>query len=115
MKKYLILIGLIVVIGGAIFIAVKLTDQSGQEIANLPEEAVPQISILSPTFGQQFDLGSPVVVDAFAYAADPVTSIELWIDGQLLGLQEAPEEGISPFTTSFQWSKSRKMKGITNT
>ena len=103
MKKIWILLGLIIVIGGAIFAVVKLTGQSGQEIANLPEEPVPQISILSPSFGQQFELGSPVVVDAFAYAADPVTLVELWIDGQLLGEQGAPGEGELPFTPQFLW------------
>ena len=103
MKKIWILLGLIVVIGGAIFVVVKLTDQSGQEIANLPEEPVAQISILSPAFGEQFELGSPIVVDAFAFAADPVTLVELWIDGQLLGEQAAPGEGELPFTPQFLW------------
>lgn len=110
MKKIWILLGLIVIVGVAIFAAFKLTGQSDQGIAYLPEEPVAQISILSPTFGQQFELGSPVVVDAFAFAADPITSVELWIDGQLLGSQTASGEGESPFMAQFLWSP--QMEGL---
>jgi hypothetical protein len=103
MKRIWILLGLVVVIGGAIYVVVKLADQTDQGIAHLPEEPVSQISILSPAFGQQFELGSPVVVDAFAYAAAPIASVELWIDGQHLGEQDAPGDGELPFTPEFLW------------
>jgi len=67
---------------------------------------LPTVAITSPLYGSEFMLGSPVVVDVEANAGVPITGLELWIDGQLLGYQELSGEGPNLGTASFLWSPS---------
>lgn len=103
-RSLLILLGVGAVAALVVLVVPRLTRQPESRIALLPEQPVPQINILTPAFGEEVELGSGVSVDAFAFHPQPVTAIELWIDGQLLGIQEADGEGLTPFSASFVWT-----------
>jgi hypothetical protein len=103
-RNLLILLGVVVVGAIGAVLLFQFNGQPESQLAFMPEQPVSQINILSPSNGETFALGSAVTVDAFAFHAQPVTGIELWIDGQLMSLQEAIGEGQTPFSTSFLWT-----------
>lgn len=103
-RNLLFLLGVVVVGAIGAVVLIQINGQPGSQMAYMPEQPVSQINILTPSFGEIVALGSPVTVDAFAFHAQPVTGIELWIDGQLMGLQEASGDGLTPFTAMFLWT-----------
>jgi hypothetical protein len=66
----------------------------------------PEVAITEPVQGAQFSLGSPVPVEVRVYGEYEVQSIELWVDGQLLGQQGAGASGAKPLPVSFLWLPS---------
>ncbi len=78
----------------------------GPTAADLPTRQTPEVHILDPGDGSQLPLGSPIPIDVQATAGLPIQGLELWIDGQLLGLQEHPGEGSDSFQATFVWMPS---------
>jgi hypothetical protein len=64
------------------------------------------VFISSPESGSQFPLGSLIVIDVTTSESEQVQAIELWVDGQLLGLQERPDLQTRLLQTSFVWQPS---------
>jgi hypothetical protein len=56
-----------------------------------------QVAISYPSQGMQLELSDSVMVEAAAIGSKPFQSMELWINGELLGLQAAPSGGAYPF------------------
>jgi hypothetical protein len=63
-----------------------------------------QVAISYPSQGVQLELSDPVMVEAAAIGSNPFLSMELWINGELLGVQTAPSGGAAPFSTFFSWT-----------
>jgi hypothetical protein len=61
------------------------------------------VSISEPLNGAQIELGDSIIVSAMALGPNPFLSMELWLDGQLAGVQAAPTGGMHPFDTHFSW------------
>ena len=67
------------------------------------DETFAQVAISSPPQGGQLEVGDTVPVEGAAIGSNPFLSMELWINGELLGVQAAPSGGAHPFSTSFSW------------
>ena len=61
------------------------------------------VAISNPQNGAQLEIGEYVIVEVNAIGSNPYTSIELWLDGALVGVQGAPEGGMQPFAVQFSW------------
>ena len=67
-----------------------------------------QVAISYPSQGVQLELNDPLKVEAAAIGSKPFTSMELWINGELLGVQAAPSGGAYPFSTFFSWTPAEE-------
>lgn len=67
------------------------------------ENQASQVSIGEPTNGAQLSLLQPVTISGLAIGPNPFTSMELWINGQLMGVQAGPADGKTPLPASFVW------------
>lgn len=65
-----------------------------------------QVAISFPPNGVQIEAGEPLMVEADALGPHPFLSMELWLDGELVGVQAAPEGGRQPFSAEFFWQTS---------
>jgi hypothetical protein len=61
------------------------------------------VAISSPPHGVQLEVGETIMVEAAAIGSLPFQSMELWINGELMGVQAAPSGGAQPFSTYFSW------------
>ena len=57
------------------------------------ETSFAQVAISSPPQGAQMEVGDSVMVEGSAIGSNPFLSMELWINGELLGVQAAPSGG----------------------
>lgn len=99
-----ILIGALVVVTVAAlgFIAYKFFSYKGS--GGIPiDTAFAQVAISSPPQGVQLEVSESVMVEAAAIGSNPFASMELWINGELLGVQAASSGGVLPFSTFFSW------------
>jgi hypothetical protein len=63
------------------------------------------IAITNPYGGQTVPSGTPLLVHVSASSPDKLLSLELWANGQVVGIQGAPTpDGITPFTADFSWT-----------
>jgi hypothetical protein len=63
------------------------------------------IAITDPFAGQTVPAGTPLLVHVNANAPDKLLSLELWANGQIVGIQGAPTpDGINPFEADFAWT-----------
>jgi hypothetical protein len=69
-----------------------------------PAPGHPQVSITGPAHNSQFSLGAPIIVEATAFNSQGILSIELYIDGELTGVESAPAGGSDFFPADFIWS-----------
>ena len=67
------------------------------------EASFAHVAISSPPQGVQLEVGDSVMVESSAIGSKPFLSMELWINGELLGVQAAPVGGVHPFSTFFSW------------
>lgn len=67
------------------------------------DQTFAQVSISSPPNGVQFEAGESLLVETAAFGSTPFQTMELWINGELLGLQHAAQGGVHPFSTYFSW------------
>jgi hypothetical protein len=74
-------------------------------LLRVPEvEARPVVLISSPGYGEQVEVGQPVIIQATARDETGVVRVELWVDGQLLESQRSPlEGGLNPFPLLTNW------------
>ena len=68
-----------------------------------PPPGHPQISITSPSQSSQFSLGAPIIIQATAFNTQKILSIELYIDGELTGVESVPAGGSEYFPAEFLW------------
>lgn len=61
------------------------------------------VSIGSPTNGDLIEIGEAVIVETAAVGPNAFLSMELWLDGELAGVQAALAGGQHPFNTHFSW------------
>lgn len=101
-----IIVGLvgIVVVGAAAFFGF----QSFQRFAAAPEAASANLRFhswfLNPQNNSQLPLGSALEIHAKAEGPAPVTAIELWVDGEMVQVIQAPQGSEkSPFHAHFGW------------
>jgi hypothetical protein len=80
--------------------------QYGAAIESLPGKATPiMIAIIDPHTGQTVPAGTPLLVHVSASGPEALLSLELWANGQLVGLQASPSaNGITPFAADFAWT-----------
>ena len=98
-------------IGGAVFVValvvvvMAFNFTSYQSSGGLPSGDTPpaQVAIGSPQKGAVLDAGESLLVKATAIGSTAFSSMELWVDGELTGVQAAPSAGAHPFSTSFYW------------
>jgi hypothetical protein len=63
------------------------------------------IAITDPYAGQSVPAGTPLLVHVNANSPEKLLSLELWVNGQIVGIQGAPTaEGITPFEADFAWT-----------
>ena len=73
------------------------------EVSSRANIALPlQVSINSPQPGSHGLIGQPITVGVTGIGPEPFISMELWVDGVLAGILEAPN-GRTPFGTRFEW------------
>ncbi len=70
-------------------------------LLNAPQSSV---TIIAPKPYSSASVQSPLPVNVSASGYQPLTSIELWVNGVLLGVQAAPPAGFFNFKTSFLWT-----------
>jgi len=99
-----ILISAVVVVVAAIGLAAfKFISYRGTGGMPTGDTSFAQVAISSPPKGAQLEAGDSMMVEAAAIGSMPFQSMELWINGELLGVQAAPSGGEHPFSTSFSW------------
>jgi hypothetical protein len=86
------------IIGVSLF---KFNQYRASALPIYPAPGHPQVSITSPAQGNQFALGAPIIVEATAFSASKITSIELYLGGALIGEQQAPSGGVDFFPAEF--------------
>jgi hypothetical protein len=99
-----LLLGAVVVaaVAGLGVIAYKFI--SYKESGGIPTDtSFAQVAISYPPQGMQLELSDSVMVEAAAIGSKPFQSMELWINGEVLGVQVAPSGGTHPFSTFFSW------------
>jgi hypothetical protein len=98
-------IGIVVVAGAAVVGYMALGYNSYKQAGGLPpvETAPAQIAISYPQNGGEYEAGESLIVEATAVGPVEFVSVELWLDGKLVGMQTAPEGGLTPFSTHFSW------------
>jgi len=62
------------------------------------------VAIIAPQPYSSASVQSPLPVNVSASGYQPLTSIELWVNGVLMGIQAAPPEGLFNFNTAFLWT-----------
>ena len=62
-----------------------------------------QVAVSFPYSGAQVEIGEMVIVEASVIGLMEFTSIELWLDGALVGLQAPPDSKTQPYTVEFAW------------
>jgi hypothetical protein len=62
-----------------------------------------QVAIISPQTGAQIEAGDTLTVDVSAIGPTAYNSVELWLNGELAGVQAAVSGGMQPFSTQFSW------------
>src|SRR5688572_22692308 len=63
------------------------------------------IAITDPYTGQEVPAGTPLLVHVNANSPEKFLSLELWANGQVVGIQGAPtQDGITPFAADFAWT-----------
>jgi hypothetical protein len=72
------------------------------------QTAIAEVSIWSPTIGSMASVGQSIMVQVESRGPVPFATINLWIDGQPAGADEAPTGGIEPWTTVFHWTPSEE-------
>jgi len=77
-------------------------------LGSLPDKATPiVIAITDPQTGQAVPAGTPLLVHVSAGSPEALLSLELWVNGQIIGVQAAPApDGITPFAADFAWTPS---------
>ena len=69
----------------------------------LGQNEPPSVTITEPTSGASVLANSYLYISASASGGNPITRVELWMDGELVGTQESGAAGgISPFDVSFE-------------
>jgi hypothetical protein len=69
----------------------------------LGQNEPPTVTINEPASGVSVVANSYLYISASASGASPITRVELWMDGELVGTQESGAAGgISPFEVSFE-------------
>jgi hypothetical protein len=69
----------------------------------LGQNEPPTVTINEPASGASVLANSYLYISASASGASPITRVELWMDGELVGTQESGAAGgISPFDVSFE-------------
>jgi hypothetical protein len=80
---------------------VKFNQYRADAVPIFPAPGHPQVSITSPTQFSQFTLGAPIIVEATAFSASKVMSIELYLGGVFIGEESAPSGGAGFFPAEF--------------
>lgn len=69
----------------------------------LGQDEPPSVTITEPASGASVLANSYLYISASASGGNPITRVELWMDGELVGTQESGAAGgISPFEVSFE-------------
>ncbi len=76
-----------------------------QNNTGIPQSETPpsQVAFGNIHNGIQLEANESLMVNATAVGPDNFLSMELWINGELVGVQAAPSGGVHPFLTFFYW------------
>jgi hypothetical protein len=98
-------IGIVVIAGAVVIGFMALRYNSYKQAGGIPpvESSPAQVAISYPQNGGQHEAGESLTIEATAVGPVEFVSMELWLDGQLAGVQTAPEGGLHPFSTHFTW------------
>ncbi len=100
-----VLLGAVAVAALAALSVVALKFINYKESGGVPTDtSFAQVAISHPPQGVQLELSDPVKVEATAIGSKSFLSMELWINGELMGVQAAPSGGAYPFSTFFSWT-----------
>jgi len=103
MSIFALALGAIVVIGILGFVVIRYQNYLKLGDQPLTEVTLAQVSIGDPSDGTQLTTGEAIQIQATAAGPQAFLSMELWVDGVLMGVQTAPSEGAAPLTTTFSW------------
>jgi LysM repeat protein len=95
-------IGLIIIIllGGWLYARSRLS------LASLIQPSPVVVDVLSPGDGSQVNLHAPVAVIVQAFGASPLTTLELWVDGNSLGQYYPPSGSNGVQISSWTWQST---------
>lgn len=101
-KPPVLIVGVVVIIliVGAVYLFLGYRAQAGHP--PLAGQAS-QVSISNPAHDTAVEALTSVAVDAMAAGPHPFASMELWVNGELMGVQAAPSQGKTPFSANFSW------------
>lgn len=105
-KRILIaVVGISSFLFAAIFgvIVLKFNQYRAGVVPIYPAPGYPQVSITNPARSSQFSLGAAIIVEATAFNSQEILSIELYVDGELTGVESAPAGGSVFFPAEFLW------------
>lgn len=90
------------------WVILEFNSYAADPLPNIPPPEHFYVFITSPSNHSQFFLGAPIIVQAtaFTFGSEPISSVELYIDGELIGVESAPEGGSDNILAEFLWSPS---------
>ncbi len=100
---FITLICLVILLGIGIGI-IKINQYRSNALLEYPAPGYPRVMITNPPGYSQFIQGTPILIETTAISAQKVLSIELFLDGVLIGEESAPPGGSDNFSPGFLWS-----------
>ncbi len=97
------LICLVILLGIGIGI-IKINQYRSNALPGYPAPGYPRVMITNPPGYSQFIQGTPIIIETTAISAQKVLSIELFLDGVLIGEESAPPGGSDNLSPGFLWS-----------
>ena len=104
-RKWIVitLICLVILLGIGIGI-IKFSQYQSNALPGYPAPGDPRVMITNPPGHSQFKQGTPIIIETAATSAQKILSIDLFLDGVLIGEESAPSGGSDNFSPDFLWS-----------
>ena len=102
-RKVILGILLVIVLGGGVFLGFRYFSFRNTAFIFPENGGVIKIAILDPDTGTEATAGEFLPVSVMAVGQDPLLSVELWANGEMVSVQSAPPGGITPMNVSMTW------------
>ncbi|MBN1267162.1 MAG: hypothetical protein JXA25_16850 [Anaerolineales bacterium] len=102
-RKVLLGILFAAVIGGGLFLGSKYIGFRNTAYLFPENGGAIKIAILDPDTGTEMPAGEFLPVTVMAKGENPLLSVELWANGELVAVQSAPPGGVTPMNVSMSW------------